>query len=92
MAGNGNELKDFLHALLRMAMSLAMMVVFILGEWFLAWLVSVTIMRGNEDPFGQPPLSWVKTLSIWGVAAMWGVHVVAEIALWVQRHLPRAGS
>jgi len=82
------ELRDFMSVLWRMTLSLVLLAVFVLGEWFIAWLVGVTLMSGNPNPFQEPPLSWAKTLSLWGIALIWGIHVLAESLLWIGRHLP----
>lgn len=82
------ELKGVLPALWRMALSLILLTVFVLGEWFIMWLIRNTIEAGNVDPFSQPPFNWAKTLSQWAVAVIWGIHVLTEIVFWILGHLP----
>ena len=88
MSKLGDDLKDFGSTLLRMAFSLIFVSVFVLGEWFIGWLISGTIGNGDESIFAHPPLSWLKEFSIWAVAIVWGVHILTETALWIWGHLP----
>lgn len=87
-----DEIQDVAPALWRMALSLILLTFFILGEWFIIWLIRNTIEAGNPDPFSKSPFNWAKTLSQWAVALIWGIHVLAETVFWILQHLPRDDS
>ncbi|GEM_PF-4045125 len=82
------ELSSFLGALRRMLFNLVFVTVFILGEWFIGWLIAGTIGEGDSDTFANPPLSWIKLLSVWAVGLVWGIHILAETITWIATHFP----
>ena len=87
IAGESTDVADCLYAVRRIVLSLMLMTAFILGEWFIIWLIGITIMGGHTNLFANPPFSLVKTLSFWVVAGFWFTHVLAEIVFWIIRHL-----
>lgn len=87
-----DETKDVVPAVWRIALSLMLLTIFILGEWFIIWLIRNTIEAGNPDPFNELPFKWAKTLSVWAIATIWVIHVLTEVILWIRRHLPHDQS
>jgi hypothetical protein len=90
LATRNDQVNDFLTTLLRIAMSFGLLVIFIVGEWFLHLLVGVTILEGTDPQgLGGKALGWVEQFSVLAVALMWAIHILAEVALFALRQLSK---
>lgn len=89
MARNdGDEVRDFLRTLLRVAMSLGLLTVFVLGEWFLIWLIGSTIIKDFDSQIWVAKIfEWVKEFSALAVIVMWVIHILAELLSFIKRHI-----
>ncbi len=87
---NSDEVRDFLWTLLRVAMSLGLLTIFVLGEWFLLWLIGLTIIKGVEpQSWVGKVFDWVKQLGALAIAVMWAIHILSEVGLVGLRQLSR---
>ena len=86
------KVKLFGFAFLRIVLGLVAISLFMIGEWSIEKLIALTIAAERPEILTQPPISWVRTLSLWGVAIFWTVHVIGEIVMLIVRLIPSRNS